>query len=100
MSKYKYLDYISYFLIFILFLIVLFLLSINTSFSKLVIMLQPFFWLMMFYFSMVFYYFWYMEDRGFEIDEDIKGSISRRKNLYRNCGIFFGISLFISMLLD
>lgn len=101
MNKYKYIDYIGYMLILTLFLAIVFLFFKQIPFFKSMIMLQPFFWLLTLYFSMVFYYFWYIEEKNKLKDEDdFILNLKMKKKLYRIYGISFGVLLLISILLN
>lgn len=65
--------------------------------------LSPFFWILTFYFSMVFYYLWYQEDRNSRhniYSKDLLEKVVRYKMEYRLKGAIFGILLFISLLFN
>ena len=98
--KYKRLDYFLYFLLLIFFAAMFFLIIYNLNFFRLISMLQPFMWLLTFYCSMVFYFYWYLIDvkekeRG---DADFLNFLLKNKKKYSFLGMFFGFLLFFSIM--
>ncbi len=81
-------------------IVLLFLLIRVFVLSKLVVMLSPLFWVLTLYFSMVFYYLWYQEDKNNKyafLSPSVAARVTYYKKIYRLVGFLFGFLLFISL---
>lgn len=101
MKNYKLLDYVLNFLLLVLIFAIFFLIKNNIDYLKLIRMLQPLFWLLTLYCSMVFYFYWYLiEVKLKEREECCLDNLSSKKKKYRILGVVFGFLLLFSILFN
>lgn len=101
MKSYKIIDYILNLILLLCLLACFFLIINGINVKKIINMMQPFIWMLTFYCSVSFYFYWYLLDVKFNNEKGdsdfIKKSLINKKK-YRNLGCLFGVLLLLSIL--